>query len=118
MQINPYFYKARVVRVYDGDTVRVDIDLGLNLWVHNESVRLHRINAPEMRGPEREQGRVSRDFLRGKINRKEVLIETIKDKKGKYGRFIVEIWLEDVSGELVNINDLMVETGHAVYKEF
>ena len=101
MQINPYFYKAKVVRVYDGDTIRADIDLGLNLWVHNESLRLHRINAPEMRGPDKLAGKASRDFLREKIARKEILIETIKDKKGKYGRFIAEIWLQDVSGELI-----------------
>ncbi len=35
-----YVYDARVVSVYDGDTIRVDIDLGFNLWLHNESIRL------------------------------------------------------------------------------
>jgi micrococcal nuclease len=106
------------VRVYDGDTIRVDIDLGMSIWVHYESLRLSRINTPELRGVEKTAGIAARDFLRDKIDGREVIIETIKDKKGKYGRYIAEVWFEDISGELVNINDLLVTEGHAVYREF
>ena len=64
MKENLYYYRAVVVSVYDGDTCTVDIDLGLNTWVRGEKLRLYRINAPELRGPERPEGLKSRDFLR------------------------------------------------------
>ena len=41
-----FHYNAIVQSVYDGDTCRVDIDLGLGIWVRNEKIRLVRINAP------------------------------------------------------------------------
>jgi endonuclease YncB( thermonuclease family) len=46
----------------------VDIDLGLNLWLRNEKLRLVRINAPEMTGPDKACGMASRDFLRDLIS--------------------------------------------------
>ncbi|MDZ8119537.1 thermonuclease family protein [Pontiella agarivorans] len=112
-----FHYKALVTAVYDGDTITVDIDLGLKIAVRGEKIRLHRINAPEVRGAEKEAGKVSRDFLRSRILGKEILIETIKDKKGKYGRYLAEIWLEENSS-YININDELVETGHAEYKDY
>lgn len=47
MDLELYKYCAKVMSVYDGDTIRVDIDLGLKTWIKNESIRLNRINAPE-----------------------------------------------------------------------
>ena len=116
--ISLYHYRAVVQSVYDGDTCTVDIDLGLRAWVRGEKIRLHRINAPEVRGKERQAGLLSRDFLRSQIDGKPVLVQTLKDKKGKYGRYLGEIWLESPSGELVNMNDRMVEEGFAVYKDY
>jgi micrococcal nuclease len=46
------------------------------------------------------------------------LIETLKDKKGKYGRYLAEIWLEEKPGKFININDLIVKEGFAVYKKY
>ena len=116
MKDNLYHYRAIVRSVYDGDTCTVDIDLGLGTWIHGEKLRLHRINAPELRGAEREAGLRSRDFLRSKIDGKAIFIRTIKDKKGKYGRYIADIWFED-NGDRININDLLVAEGFAVYKD-
>ena len=113
-----YHYRAIVQSVYDGDTCTVDIDLGLHSWLHGEKIRLYRINAPEVRGDERQAGLLSRDFLRSQIDGKRVLVQTIKDKKGKYGRYLGEIWIEGSSGELVNMNDRMVSEGFAVYKDY
>ncbi|MGD8567519.1 MAG: thermonuclease family protein [Gammaproteobacteria bacterium] len=110
-----YYYRALVSYVYDGDTCTVDIDLGLHAWVHDEKIRLARINTPELRGDEREQGIVARDFLRQQIEGKEIFIQTQKDDKGKYGRYIGEIWLETLPGEWVNVNDMLVEKGYAQY---
>ena len=112
-----YYYRAIVKSVYDGDTCTVDIDLGLNVWIGHEKVRLYRINAPELRGSERQEGLIARDFLRDKIDQKEIMIHTFKDKKGKYGRYLADIWLKEMD-EWVNINDLLVSSGHAEYKEY
>ena len=112
-----YHYTARVQSVYDGDTCRVDIDLGLGMWLRNEKLRLVRINAPEMTGAEKAAGTISRDFLRELIDGKEVIIETVKDRRGKYGRYLAEIWIQQ--GECwINVNDELVEKGQAEYKEY
>ena len=118
MTTNLYFYKAKVTSVYDGDTITADIDLGLGVFVTGEKLRLYRINAPEIRGDERDTGLLSRDFLRSKIDGKDVIIQTIKDKKGKYGRYLAEVFLVDVNDNLVNINDTLVDNGHAVYQDY
>ncbi len=118
MDSNLYLYKAKIVSVYDGDTCRADIDLGLHTWIRNEKLRLLRINAPELRGKERQAGLSSRDFLRELILNKEVIIQTVKDRKGKYGRYLAEIWVEQEKGVWVNVNDLMVTDGFAEYHDY
>ncbi len=80
-------------------------------------MRLSRINAPEIKGDERELGLISRDYLRQRIEGKDVLLQTEKDDKGKYGRYLVEIWLPE-NGGYVNINDELVDRGLAEYKEY
>lgn len=118
MEKDLYFYRGKVVYVYDGDTITVDIDLGLKVFVHGEKIRLSRINTPEIRGEERPEGLKARDYLRKIIMNKSIFIETIKDKKGKYGRYLGEIYLPDETGKLINVNDLLVENGFAKYKEY
>jgi micrococcal nuclease len=118
MESNLYHYQGIVREVYDGDTCTVDIDLGLHTWVHGEKLRLSRIDAPEMRGPERPEGTISRDFLRSMILGKEIIIQTAKDTKGKYGRYLAEIWLNQDGDNWTNINDLLVEQGYAIYKDY
>lgn len=122
MEAGLYNYRAIVRKVYDGDTCTVDIDLGLGCWVHGESIRLYRINAPEVRGAERPAGLRSRDFLRDQIKGKTVILQTVKakgrDKKGKYGRYLADIWLKKDSGKWINVNELMVQKKHAVYKDY
>ncbi len=112
-----YHYRALITSAYDGDTVTAEIDLGLKTMVKGEKLRLHRINAPEMRGEDKVAGKASRDWLRSRILGKAVIIETFKDKRGKYGRYIAEIWLPEDDG-YTNINDELVAQGHAVYKEY
>ena len=103
-----YTYKAHVVGVYDGDTITVDIDLGMDTWKKNVKMRLARIDTPEMRGDEKELGKQVRDYVRGMILDKEVVIKTSKDKTGKYGRYIAEVVVGDI-----NLNDHLVELGMA-----
>lgn len=113
-----YHYKADVLEVYDGDTITVNLDLGLRIWQHNERIRLWKINTPEVRGPEREAGLAVRDYVRGLILGKTVIIRTILDKRGedqtgKYGRLLGEVLLPDGSGNLININELLLAEGKA-----
>ena len=90
-----YEYRAFVRKVYDGDTVTVDIDLGFDVVLKGQKIRLLKINAPEVRGKERPEGLKSRDALRKKIGNKWIKIKTQKDKKGKYGRWLGELCLPD-----------------------
>jgi len=119
----PFLYHAKVRSVYDADTCRLDIDLGLGVWVHNESVRLFGINAPEVRGDEKVKGKISRDVLRSWILDKPVIIKTIatnkgKSKKGKYGRYLAVIWAKNTADEWYNVNERLVAEGLAIYKDY
>jgi len=107
-----YTYSAKVIDVYDGDTITAEIDLGFKL-ILEEKIRLYGINAPEVKGIEKERGIITRDFLRKKILDKQVLIKTLKDKKGKYGRYLATIILNKE-----NINDWLVKEGLAQYKKY
>jgi micrococcal nuclease len=118
-----YTYKAKVISVYDGDTITVETDLGFDIKV-KQKIRLANIDTPEIRGEERPAGLIARDALREKILDKEVVIETIKDKTGKYGRYlgivhILEPLLNENEGETgyVNVNNWLVENKYAeIYK--
>ncbi|HEY5673087.1 MAG TPA: thermonuclease family protein [Malonomonas sp.] len=119
MEEKRYFYRADVVSVYDGDTCKVNLDLGFGVWKMTETLRLHRINAPEMRGAELEAGRASRDYLRGLILDKRIVVQTLRDDQGKYGRYLAEIWLFDaLNQQWRNVNDMLVAQGHAVLKDY
>ena len=104
-----YIYKAHVVSVYDGDTITVDIDLGFDTILKNQKIRLYGINTPEMRGLNKVQGTSSRDALRGRVLGKDITIETIQDKKEKFGRWLGKI---EINGE--NINNWMVANKFAI----
>ena len=45
-----YTYKANIRSIYDGDSCRVDLDLGMSVWLHNQSIRLYGIDTAEIRG--------------------------------------------------------------------
>ncbi len=103
-----YEYKATVTKVYDGDTITVDFDLGFGIILKKQKIRLLGINTPEVRGSEKPQGIISRDALRQRILGKVVTIKTSKDKKGKYGRWLGEVFVEDE-----NINQWLITEGYA-----
>ena len=109
---NLYTYKAKVLSVYDGDTLTAECDLGFSIKL-KVKVRLAGINAPEVMGQQRTDGLKTRDFLRSLVDGKNIILQTTKDKKGKYGRYIGKIWLDNLC-----VNDLLVSKGLAVYKEY
>ena len=118
-----YYYKAIITDVYDADTVTASIDLGCGVWLQGQKLRLYGINAPEMRGSEKPQGIISRDWLRKQIipyndSKGYIMIQTIKDKTGKFGRLLAVLYKQDKPDEWINLNELMVGLGYAVFKEY
>lgn len=107
-----YWYKAYVKEVYDGDTLTVDIDLGFHAGLSSIKVRLYGLDAPEVRGEERPQGLLSRDAVRAKVLGKKVIINTYRDKVGKYGRWLAIVYFEE-DGAQVNLNEWLVSEGLA-----
>lgn len=114
MKPDLYIYKAFVTNVYDGDTITCNIDLGFDITIHERKIRLFDIDTPEIRGSERKEGLVSRDYLRSLILNKTIYIETQLDKSGKYGRLLGTIYLieeGDSIGE--NLNEKLITEGYA-----
>ncbi len=105
-------YKCKLLRVIDGDTIDVDIDLGFGVWLRKQRIRLYGIDTPESRtsdDTEKIYGNAAKEFLIKWTGAGELTIKTHKDAKGKFGRILGEIWTFDT-----NINELMIERHHAV----
>ena len=109
-----YEYRLKeIINIYDGDTMIVILDLGFGI-TKIEKLRLAFIDAPELRGEEHDDGIESRDWLREEMrfamdNDEEIIIKTFKDHKGKYGRYIAEIFIDGIS-----LNKRMIDEGYAV----
>ena len=118
MATDLYVRRAKIVRLVDGDTVDVDIDLGMAITTR-QRLRLFGINTPEVRGPEKASGHAATqhlaDLLVGFRHEGEwdIVVQTYKDKKGKYGRYLADLIGVDEDGNPVNLNERMVADGHA-----
>merc|ERR1712054_240060 len=108
MGMETFVYKAYVEKVYDGDTITCTIDCGFGITIKKQKIRLLNIDCPEVRGSEKEKGIIVRDKLREKILNKNIIIKTMKDKKGKYGRYLGTIYLDNI-----NINTWLIENNLA-----
>lgn len=109
-----YEYACRIVRVVDGDTVDVDIDLGFNTWIHNERIRLNGIDAPESRTSDKIEkffGTIAKSELEKKLPKGSFqTLRTIEvSSSEKYGRTLGEF----IMGH-ININRWMVDNYFAV----
>lgn len=105
-----YEYRATVVSVYDGDTCRLDVDLGFYTQILKMGIRLAGINAPELYDGT-PAGMAARDYLRSLLPVGSlVTLRTLKDKQEKYGRWLGYI----TNADGVNVNGDMVLAGHAV----
>ena len=100
-----YQYKCAIVKVVDGDTLHVEIDLGLNITTY-QTIRLWGVNTPEMSTAE---GPVAKQFVIDWIKDKKLILTTLKDKREKYGRYLGI--LLDLEGR--SLNDALVEAGLA-----
>jgi micrococcal nuclease len=110
-----YEYAARVIKVVDGDTVDVDIDLGLDVH-RKERLRILGVDAPEVSAPGPE-GENARDWLRKYLLPGDtVIIRTVKDRKEKYGRYLASIQAAPAAWEgalPIDISAEMIKAGYA-----
>jgi micrococcal nuclease len=109
-----YEYRVRIVRVIDGDTVDVDIDLGFGIWIHNERVRMMGIDTPESRTRDHVEklfGLAAKKRLEELLGEYSIL-RTIKPGKNddKFGRILGD-FIDD-AGRFVT--KIMMEEGHCV----
>lgn len=112
-----YEYKGKVIKVYDGDTITVVIDLGFKISI-TENIRLARINTPEIRGDERDRGLISKKRVVDLILGKDIILKTDKDSQGKYGRYIADVYIADDNVTDICLNDLLVLENLAVYHNY
>jgi len=119
----PYLYDAEVVRCIDGDSVwlrltkTVKIDFGFKIIDTQtketvQNFRLTGINAPEIRGDQRQAGLVAKDQLQ-KFLDAAIALKVHTYKSGKYGRYLVTIYAEQPDGTYLNLNEEMIRSGHA-----
>tara|TARA_B100000242_G_scaffold294136_1_gene275045 strand:+ start:167 stop:544 length:378 start_codon:yes stop_codon:yes gene_type:complete len=112
MSDNPdaFVYQAELDRVVDGDTVDVVLDLGFDVKLHKQRVRLHGIDTPESRTRNLAEKKLG---LAAKERLKELCVGKFKIKslgKGKYGRILGIPYTE--TGE--DICQKLIDEGHAV----
>ncbi len=109
-----YHYNSYCTHIVDGDTIDINIDLGFNM-AYNTRFRLANIDCWEVRGDEREQGLLATarvlELIPPGTN---MITKTIKDSKGKYGRYLCEIFLLDKS---MSLNTILLNEGHVILYE-
>ncbi len=110
-----YAYRVEIVRVIDGDTIVADIDLGFDVWLRKEHLRLFEIQSEERN----EEGFLAAKMgLEQRLAGQEVYICTVKsarsdsEKTGSFGRYLATVY---VNGE--NVNEWLVREGHATRYE-
>jgi len=111
-----YVYAAEVVRVYDGDTIYMDIDLGFRMWLQDEPLRLWGVDTPEVRGDNKEAGLAVRDLVSKWIPEgTETIIRTLKNKNGedRTGSFHRYLAIVYPIGWSESINARLLREGHA-----
>ena len=110
-----YEYTVTIVRVVDGDTVDVDIDLGFEVTLKNQRVRLIGIDAPETRTRDQEEktrGLASKEFVETMLpigSQQYLISREYHGERGKYGRILGDFTVGDGT-----LTDLMVRHGHAI----
>lgn len=106
------FVEGKIVDVYDGDTVKIVLNLPINKQYFRWNCRLSGINTPEIRTKnikEKEFGLLVRDKLKERIENKILLIKC--GEFDKYGRLLVEIY--ENNGQLFSINNWLIENNYA-----
>lgn len=108
-------YVAEVVRVVDGDTIVLDIDLGMNTWQKNQFVRIYGVNTPEVRGDERELGLKAKAYVESLFTPGDVVILNSLEYNAndKYGRVVGDLEFDQNGAYQLSLRELLIDNGYA-----
>ena len=121
-----YEYHCKIVKVIDGDTVDVDIDLGFGVWLKKERVRVNGIDTPESRTRDKEEkkfGLISKNRVKQllPVGSTQILKTESdrngEDKKGKFGRILGDfVFTKSVDGGRLTdrLSDVLIDENMAV----
>ena len=109
-----YQYASKLLKVVDGDTVDLVVDLGFMVGITNR-FRLDGIDAPEMRTPTLVEGKASKAHLEALLADAQMgIIRVDSTGKDKYGRWVGKLWyVSQSTGELVDVSAKMIVDGFA-----
>ena len=112
-------YKCTILRVVDGDTVDVDIDLGFGVWMRKERIRVLGIDTPESRTRdkvEKTYGIMAKEFVKSYLPAGSVqTLQTEKDGTGKFGRILGKFLVYDIKEDRqMHLGDIMIREHLAV----
>ena len=112
-------YKCTILRVVDGDTVDVDIDLGFGVWMRKERIRVLGIDTPESRTRdkvEKTYGIMAKEFVKSYLPVGSVqTLQTEKDGTGKFGRILGKFLVHDIKEDRqMHLGDIMIREHLAV----
>lgn len=109
-------YGVKIIKIIDGDTVDVDIDLGFGITLRDERVRIMGIDTPESRTRDKVEkvfGLASKKRLKQLLDKNAILVTKEdrhgEDMKGKFGRILGDFIVGDKL-----VTEIMIEEGHAV----
>ena len=114
-------YKCKVIKVVDGDTVDVDIELGFGIVLTDERVRVMGIDTPESRTSDKVEdlfGEAAKKRVK-ELMESDVILITQEDKhgedmKGKFGRILGDFYVERYEGKRELLTEVMIDEGHCV----
>ena len=118
--MEPFAYRVTLLRVVDGDTLDVDIDLGFSMKLAGQRLRLLRVNTPERKGKTKTAGdaawRFAKEWLGSHGN---IMIRSRKAEPGhavedSFGRILAEVFGDNEHGEQACLNSALLDSGHAV----
>jgi micrococcal nuclease len=112
-QVQLYQYKAEVTKVIDGDTFISRVELGFDV-MKNVTIRLAKINAPEIKGPDSIAARKAKDYLTKKLLGKTIYFNS--KAYDKYHRSIAIVYLS--ATDTATINNDLVRKGFAKYQSY
>ena len=113
-----YEYNVTIVKVVDGDTVDVDIDLGFGMTYKKQRVRMMGIDTPESRTRDKEEkyrGLLSKAYLKDLLKKAKnsvILRCDEDDETGKFGRVLADVIYIKEDGSELNLNKEMIDKGY------
>ena len=112
-----YEYRCKLLKVIDGDTVDVDIDLGFGVWLKKQRIRLYGVDTPESRTrdlEEKKYGLAAKEYVKKFLDDKWLILKTeTYDAEGKFGRILGSLYRTTNYSDM-SVNEYLIEKYHAV----